>query len=98
MIQDFKNYKAVIGEFKINNFQNNYGSTYTFVLDDNDNVPGGSKVQVRYKGKIFSGSILRITNVSPRVLYLEIDRDLGSTIDICELAQDEAAFYANTNG
>ena len=88
----FNSVKLANGE-RQNDFQNNYGSTYTFVLDDSDNVPGGSKVQVRYKGKVFPGSILRITNVSPRVLYLEIDRDLGSTIDICELAQDEAAFY-----
>ena len=55
----FNSVKLANGE-RQNNFQNNYGSTYTFVLDDSDNVPSGSKVQVRYKGKIYSGSILTL--------------------------------------
>ena len=68
-------------------------NVYTFVLDDNDKINEGSRVQVHFKATKYSGQIIQITNITPRIMYIQIDGDLGKTIDFCEIEQDDAALY-----
>ena len=73
--------------------QDSLSDVYTFVLDDDDMVFEGSRVRVHMKLRKFSGTILKVTNLTPKILYLEIDGSLGDTIDACEIDQDDASLY-----
>ena len=69
-------------------------NVYTFVLDENDQILEGSRVQVLLKSTKYSGQIIKISNITPRILYLQIEGDLGENIDFCEIEQDDASLYA----
>lgn len=66
---------------------------YSFIISDDDAVFEGSRVQVVFNKDRYSGQILKISNLSPKVLLLELDKDLGDEITICEIEQDDATFY-----
>ena len=40
-------------------------NVYTFALDDTDKINDGSRVQVHFKSRKYSGQIIRITNITP---------------------------------
>lgn len=73
--------------------QDIHSGIYTFVLDEDEQIFEGSRVQVHIKSKTYSAAILKVTNLTPKILYLEIDGNPGKVIDVCEIQQDEAALY-----
>ena len=95
LIHEMRNWSKFSHRIKLVNGerQDKHGGMYTFVLGDGDKVFEGSHVRVHVKSATFSGTIVKVTNLIPRILYLEIGGTLGETIDVCEIEQDNAALY-----
>ena len=73
--------------------QDIHNNVYSFVLNDDDAIFEGSRVQVFINKDKYLGSILNVSNLKPKIVLLELDKNVGNEIKICEIEQDDATFY-----
>ena len=68
-------------------------SIYSFIVDNDLEIIEGSRVKIHLKQKFYEGYIVSISNLTPRVLWLKTETDLGERIAECKITEDISTLH-----